>query len=509
MFEKIYACARGLISLGVTAGDIITIQTLTMPQSIILIYAINKIGAVANLIYATATEQEVCNVLIETKSKVYITIDRIVANHKNIINNFPDMQFVVLSVADEMDMITKTIYLCKNRKFSIKGYQTIDWKTLLRGNKHITISDNLKNSKEPAVMVQTGGTTGKPKAVVLSDFNLNAIVCQYNVAGFGYSRQSVFLNPLPIFIAFGLTVCTHVPLVLGMKTVIIVNPHSPSDIANSIRKCKPNYLVLGTAQLNSILSNQKLRKCNLQHIQMLATGGDTVSRAAEMQVNRFLKDHNSNAKLIVGYGMTEMAATVCTNTPNAIKPETIGIPLPKANVKIIDSDTQSELRYNEQGEICINTPSIMQKYFNDIEETNAVLKRHDDGKLWIHTADIGSIDEEGFIHIVGRDKRTVLTYCNNIFHKVYPNVLEEKLENVVGVQAAVVVGVPSATANILIAFIISELDEEEQIRCLNTFLNEKLEVYERPERFVFLDSIPRTTIGKVDYRKLEEMASDK
>lgn len=179
------------------------------------------------------------------------------------------------------------------------------------------------------------------------------------------------------------------------------------------------------------------------------------------------------------------------------------------NIKVVDTETYEELSYNEQGEICIAGPCVMMGYFDSEEETQNVLKTHNDGIVWVHTGDIGSIDEDGFIKITGRIKRMILTWENGVCHKVFPKVIEDSLLKTGVIKSISVVGREKAQwDNELIAFLTLEngAAEEDALAVIEQYALNNFEIYERPVKYIVKDRLPLTTIGKVDYRALEKEA---
>ena len=250
---------------------------------------------------------------------------------------------------------------------------------------------------------------------------------------------------------------------------------------------------------------------NLDFIKVFAVGGDTVTLAFEERANKFLKNHNADTTISVGYGMTEAAATVVTSLPKVSRVGTVGIPLPGTIIKVVEPDTINELPYNHDGEICFSTPTMMLGYYKNEEETNNIIKVHNDGKKYIHSGDIGHIDEDGFVTISGRIKRIIATWGNNAYHKVFPKLIEDMFVEIEGIHEVSIVG--RKITNVfceLIAFVVLDKgnNKENTERLLRNISDEKLDTWERPVEYRFIDALPRTTIGKVNYRELEKEIND-
>lgn len=514
LFNKIDKTASALTEIGVKKGDIVTIQTLTLPQVVYILYALSKIGAVANVIYATANSKEIGDNLQETHSKIFMVMEPIYHELKDKLDNAEIDRVIVLPVQDEMDFVTKKIYSVKSHIKPFKSYgKVLSWKDFyeLGRGKNTTISGK---SEELVVMVYTGGTTGKSKAVMLSNFNINVGALQY--LHLGFERGKTMLCALPPFIAFGITVTLHTPLSFGMKTAICMGADI-TDISSFLKKYKPNYVICGVVHIKNVREAYKNKKIDLSFLNCLSVGGDVLSPKMEETINDFLVKKNAKIQLAQGYAMSETAASTAASTytvDNIVyKRGTIGVPLVYTNVKVIDQDTQQELKYGEIGEICLSGPCTMMGYYNNDGETNNVLRKHDDGELWVHTGDLGNIDEDGFITIVGRIKRIIVTFENGIYHKVFPKLLEDEFMKIEGIQTISIVGkevLSDSNINELIAFVVLEHDVTESaiLEKMHKYENEKLENYEKPCKYIFVDMLPRTTIGKVDYRQLEREANN-
>lgn len=506
MFRKIEQCAKSLTALGVKEGDIVTIQTLAIPQTVVLFYALSKIGAVANLIYVTSTETEVNHLLKHTDSRLYVALDGIYEKFPSVLDGTKVEQVILFSLDTEMDWLTRFVYRLSSRKKQPQyGEKVLSWNAFMELTPN-QYADAPVDAQRPVAMVYTGGTTGTSKAVVLTSHSINSLVFQYEKADMGFARQKIFMDSLPPFIAFGLTVSLHLPLCMGVKSVLIPDP-STENAAKQFLKYKPNYYVAGPAQIEGIFKQPKAKKMNFAFLEILATGGDTLPASREQNINDFLKAHHCTTSVFQGYGMSELAATVCTGKPGVIRFGTVGIPLSDTNAKIIDMESGIELGYGQQGELCIMAPSVMEGYYKDDAETAAILRRHEDDLYWIHTGDIGTIDKDGFLTIVGRIKRMIYTVEGAVYHKVFPKLLEEQFEKLPGVQSAIIVGNSDCAEECsLVAFIVADTNHPVTEAELKVFAAENFESYEQHAEYRFIAELPRTKLSKVDYRALEREA---
>lgn len=504
--NKIKKCAESLSSMGVGKGDIVTIQALTMPQVVILFYALGYLGAVANLLYISADEKEVVDIINNTGSKLYFVIDKVYEKLNKSIENTDIKRIVLLSVGDEADVCTRFILSLKKSKLN-KNEKTILWHEFLNING--SCPEVCCECDLPAAMVYTSGTTGKSKTVVLSHKSINALALQYMKTGIKFIVEEKFMNAIPIFVAYGLVFGVHVPLCEGLNDILVVDPN-PMKIGKTYLKYKPVYFIQGVAGVENVIKNAEIKNIDMSFVKVLGVGGDAVPNAFVEKVNDFLLSHNSNIKLVIGYGMTEVAATVVSSTPLVNKFGTVGIPLPDTNIKIVRESTNEEIGYNRVGEICFNAPTMMIGYYKNDEETNSIIKVHDDGQKWVHSGDLGMIDEDGFVTVQGRIKRMIGIWYDGVYHKVVPQIVEKNILEVEGVDNAVVVGVKiDSSHNKLVSVInTSTHNSDDLINTIKEHNFECLQAWEQPAEYVVMDVIPRNAVGKVDVKKIEEILSD-
>lgn len=507
LFSKIDQTAAALAELGVKKGDIVTIQSLSLPQVIYAVYALSKIGAVANLIYANVGAAEAKANLEETGSRIFIVLEPMYHAMKEELSDTSLDAIIVLGIQDEMPVLTKVGYSVATKSKAVKSEGIVmSWASFYALGKGKN-ADICGHAQDLVIMVYTGGTTGKSKGVMLSNHNMNAGAKQY--LQLGYERHKTLLCVLPPFIAFGLTVTIHMPMSFGVKVALCVSPN-PTQISEFVVKYHPEYIICGTAQAENLVTALEDKSIDLSNLTFFGVGGDALSLALENRVNDFLMKHNSKTRIIQGYAMSETSASSTAAVHTIYKPGTVGIPFVHTTIKIVDPDTEKELPYGESGEICINAPCTMMGYYKHEEETKNVLHVHEDGKTWVHTGDIGVMDEDGFIKIVGRIKRMILTCENDLFHKVFPKLVEDELLKMDVVQSISIVGRPNLkTTNDLIAFVVLRqgATEEQAIKELEEYAANHLESFERPVHYVAMDKLPLTTVGKVDYRKLEQEAA--
>lgn len=506
LIKKIENIAGGMVELGVEKGDVVSIQSLTMPETVILFYAIAYIGAIANFIYISSDEENTKANLKETKSKLLFVVDGIFNDVNRLINGTEVKCAISFGIEESADLVTKFFIKGKKKRQKKKG---LSWKNYVSRN---YCKPDINGSSDDAVaMVYTSGTTGKSKAVVLSHKNLNSLVVQYRKTGMVFTRGEKFMNAIPMFVAYGLVFGVHVPLCLGLTDILVVNPN-PNNLGKEFAKYCPNYLIQGYAGVENIISNKKVQKMDLSFIRVIGVGGDAIPDSFVIKVNDFLKAHNSTLQLVIGYGMTEVAATVVTSTPLVNKIGSVGIPLPDTVVKIVEPETEKELDYDCIGEICFHAPTMMKEYYNQPDETNGIIRKHEDNLLWIHSGDLGRIDVDGFVYMEGRIKRLIGKWHEGVYHKIVPKIIENVIaEEKEIIETSVVKKTLDASHNELVAFVVCKVgaDENTVEEQLKAKMQRMFEPWEQIDEYRFVGALPRNITGKVDYRMLEEACTQK
>lgn len=502
LFSKIDALAYSFNRSGIKKGDCVIVCTLNTPEMVYCTYALNKIGAIVDYEYPTLSAAEMEEAIEATKAKTIILLNLFDEKFHSLNGK---IQKVYISPADSFSPIKKFLFNLKKPELKKKSISTfIDSKAQNASLPKVPV-----NPDDPAIFVHTGGTTGVPKSVVLSNSCFNSISFQYHVSGMTYNRQDTILHCIPPFHAYGFSIGVHMPLTLGMTICMSIKIDSET-ISQLLLKYKPIHFVGSGPHVAGIINNDKIKQMDFSHMRTIAIGGAAIDKNIETDANKFLKDHNASCCLVVGYGMTETCATACTNMNHCCKVGSVGIPLSKVCVKVVDVDSGKELPYNKQGELWISSPGNMKGYFENENETNECIV-YDEGKSWIRSGDLATIDEDGFVTIVGRIKRiftTKETETGYLF-KVYPEYIERIITQNEMVEECVVIPVSDpARVKKPVAHIVVKPGCKEKVKELEVILRklcaDKLPVYARPTAYIFRDTIPHTVIGKVDYKAMEE-----
>ena len=501
--KKTAAALRGA---GVKKGDIITVVSIMTPEIIALFYAADMMGATLNLVDPRYSVEGIREYIEEVDSHLLICLNVVYERCRQAAKRTNVEKVIVLSPADSLPPLMAVGYKLTTPDKNKYASNVIRWKQFIKGGEGQSTAAEPYDPDHACVVVHTGGTTGSPKGVMLTDDCFNGIALQFQAYPKLFHRGQKLMNIMPPFIAYGFACGIHLPLVLGF-TVIIIPNLDPAKLGSLVLKHKPEHMFGVPTHYQQLAADPKLRDKDLSFIINYAAGGDSLSRGAEQTVNDFLAAHGARYPIAKGYGMTEVssAATVAAGLDN--KPGSVGIPMVNTVVAAFEPGTDQELPIGQRGELCISGPCLMKGYYNKPEETAILLRRHPDGRVWAHTGDMGYLDEDGFVYLDSRIKRMIIRHDG---FKVFPSMIENVVSRHPAVHQCSVVGCADkdhTQGRLPFVYIVLKADttakKKQVIRELERMCAEELPEYVQPVAYKFISSMPMTPVGKVDYRQLE------
>ena len=509
--RQIDSAAKAFRSQGIRKGDVVTICMPNTPEAVISFYALNKIGAIASMIHPLSSEQEIKNYLISTNSVMMVMIDLCYEKVAGVIKETDVYKTIIVSAGSSMSIPMKLGYIFtksyKIKKPYFKG-EYLHWKDFIaKGSNYKGRVESECDKDTPAVILHSCGTTGTPKGIVLSNGNFNAEAEQIKMLFTKLEPNDRVLAIMPVFHAFGLGVSIHGVLHIG-ACVDLIPQFDARHFDKLLIQHNPSIIV-GVPTLFEALLNTNNKKLNLSKLKYVVCGGDSLTESLGAKVNDYLKEHNADCKIMQGYGLSEAsgAAILAYGDYNVLG--SIGIPFPGNTVKIVRAHTQDELPYGETGEICISGPTVMMGYFNNEKETNDVLQIHKDNKLWLHTGDMGYIRDDGIVFYQSRLKRMIISSGYN----VYPQQIEAVIESHEAVMKCTVIGIPHKyKVQVAKAIIVLKSGYTESLslkKSIKDLCEKNLSKFSLPYEYEFRKSLPKTLIGKVDFKKLSEEEESK
>ena len=506
--SAIHECARALRAAGIRENDRVTIAMPNSPQAVSMFYAVNMVGAVANMIHPLSAEGEIEFYLNDSKSVAALTLDQFYGKFAAIRKRTPALRtLIIASVKDALKPMLKLGYaLTEGRKIPKlpANGDYITWKKFLENGSAFAGDPRVKRTAgDPAVILYSGGTTGVTKGILLSNLNFNALGAQVLASQRDIQVGVKMLAIMPMFHGFGLGVSVHTMLMHGGRCILVPR-FTPKTYAELLRKHQPNLIAGVPTLYEALLRLDGLEDLDLSCLQGMFSGGDTLPAELKRRIDDFLKAHNATIEVLEGYGTTECVTASCLTPAGHAREGSIGIPFSDTYYKIVRPGTQEEVPYGTEGEICLAGPTVMLEYVNHPEETANTLQRHADGLTWVHTGDLGVMDADGFIYFRQRIKRMIVTSGYN----VYPSQIENILDQHEHVHMSCVIGIkdPYKMQRVK-AFIVLKpgVKPSEQVKQeILAYCKKNIAKYAMPYDIEFRDDLPKTLVGKVAYRILEE-----
>ncbi|MBR3768237.1 MAG: acyl--CoA ligase [Clostridia bacterium] len=516
MIEQIELVAQSLLANNIKKGDYVSIVSPNMPQALIMVYAVNRIGAIANMIHPLLSSAEIKDFVERVDSAAILTPDIVYPKFTQI--NFDTSRkplMIVARVADALPFYAKPVYAIKNKQkpeFN-SSHNVIYWNDFLKQGKarEKALPPDDGKGDDIAAILYSGGTTGIPKGVMIHNRAFNAMAVQAEEIKRDNTKDAAgkkALAVMPVFHGFGLAMCMHVMLYFGMH-VFLVPKFDFKVCADLIFKKKINHVYAVPALFEALSRTVDIEKKDLSFIEMIAFSGDKCSEKLLNRMNYYLKKGGSSEQMTEAYGLTECLSAACISPFFAHKKGSTGLPLPGNEIKICKVGTKEELPRGEDGEICITGPTQMKGYYKNEIETNLALQEHDDGKKWLHTGDIGYMDEDGYLYYRQRHCKMIITSGYN----VYPTQIEEVINECNGVVLSCVVGIPDRTLGQRIIAVVQPVSMDADLDELRKKIFEKCKNnvadFAIPKEIVFRDVLPKTVMGKVNFKALEKEMSNK
>ena len=509
--QRIEAAAKGLYHMGIRKGDKVTICMANSPQALDCFYALNRIGAIPNMIHPLSAAGEIAFYLNFSKSKAILTLaqfyDKVASVRAQLEN---PTRILIARIADELPMPLSLLYpVTKGGKAdkAPAGKDYTLWYDMVKAGKNTSLPADTGKAGDCGAILYSGGTTGTTKGIMLSNLNFNALGLQTIAAsGFGSVAGMKMLSVMPVFHGFGLGIGIHTALI-GGATCILIPQFNVKTYAQTLIKQKPNLIPGVPTLFEALLRSEDLKDADLSFLKGIFSGGDSLSPELKKKVDAFLKAHNCTEQIREGYGTTECVTASCLTPKDYARSGSIGVPFPDVYYKIVVPGTTEEADPNTEGEICVSGPTVMLGYMDNPEETANTLRQHGDGRIWLHTGDLGHMDEDGFVYFRQRLKRMIITSGYN----VYPSQLENIFDSHEKVLLSCVIGIKDEYRGQKIkAYVVpmpgveptEELKKELLDHCAG-----QVAAYAKPRELEFRTELPKTLVGKVAYRVLEEEAN--
>lgn len=505
--NKIEVLGKAYKSIGIDEGDMVTVCMPNTPQGVDTFYALNRIGAVPAMIHPLSAVGEIAFYINSTHSKAVLVVDLFYEKVLEALKQVKHpVKVVVAHIKDELPFPLNMLYPLTVKKkpapLPKDNKNVIDWSDFISGGKKVKLSDKFPKAEDTAVILFSGGTTGTSKGIRLTNLNMNALAAQV-AANAGFTMEGLrMFSVMPLFHGFGLGVGIHTAL-MASGTCIIIPQFTIKTYARDVKKYKPNVIV-GVPTLYEALLRSEGFDFDLSFLRGMFCGGDSLSVELKKKVDKFLKDHNATIQVREGYGTTECVTASCLTPYDTYREGSIGIPLSDTYYSIVNPNNDSELPYGEEGEICICGPTVMKGYLNNAEETASTLRRHEDGNLWLHTGDLGYMDEDGFVYYKQRMKRLIIVSGIN----VYPSQVENAIDAHPDVLLSCAVGIPDPyKMHVVKAFVVLRQGVEPSDKIKEEIIEnckKNVSRYGVPREIEFRTELPKTLVGKVAYRVLEE-----
>jgi long-chain acyl-CoA synthetase len=496
--HDIDTCANALASTGLKQGDCMTISMPTSPQGVICFYAANKLGVVASMIHPLSTTKEITFYLNISKSRCALTMEEHYGKFKEVKGGTKLKTLILTNSADGFPDTDKK---------SLPGHTDtmVRWWKNLMADPHPEAPKSTMGTDELAAILYSGGTTGVPKGIMLSNYNFitqGKMCAELRKKPHGGEPMSMIAS-MPIFHGYGLGIGCNAMFMSGGKS-ILVPQFTPDLISELVEKKRPTTISGVPTFYDALIRNSIFQNADLSCLKIATCGADTLPRTVKESFDTLVAKQGGTVKLVEGYGLTESVTGIMVTPPDHYREGSVGIPYPDMLAKIVKIDTIQEVPVGKEGELCLHGPAVMMGYLEQPEETAKTLKRHADGKVWLHTGDIFTMSEEGFFYFKLRYKRMIKSSGMN----VYPAQVEAILYQHPDVRDACVIGIPDAAQIERVkAFVVLKdpgKASPEMEKTLIGHCREHLIKWSCPRDIEFRNALPLTMVGKIAYTVLQQ-----
>ncbi len=505
--KNIDETANAFAAAGVKQGDIVSFLSVATPETIYCVYALNKLGATANTIDPRMDIESIRRAVVESESKIFVVMNVVYEKIAPIVDDLKQDLIVTVSASQSLPFIKRVAMNLKVKTNIPYSKNIVTYNTFLEGGKGTTAVEAPYVGDAVFSIPYTGGTTGFAKGVMITNDGANSTAHNFKYSGLYYEQGETFLDIIPIFTSYGMCCGMHMPLSIGL-VLIPIPKFDLSQYGKLYKTYKPNHSVSTPAFYEALMRSKELQNMDLSFLKCLGSGGDTMNKGLEKKLGEFTKSHGMRYRISQGYGLSESSAAVSFCVNDIYKSGSVGIPSITINIGIFDEESGKELGFNEIGEVCVSGPSLMKGYYKRPEETANVLRKHeDDGITWLHTGDLGYVDEDGFLFIIGRIKRMITRFDG---HKVFPVNIESLVarhKEVINCSAVGVADMDRTQGHYPVVFVeFADYVDNKEDFCKKIFkeCNALLEERGRPVAVVTIDKIPLTGSGKNDFRTLEK-----
>lgn len=493
LFEMIDKTAASLHKMGTCKGKIVLTMLPVLPHESFLFYGVDAVGAAMCQLPPQAITEDVCNAIKKYESEIFFVFDYLLT---------PEMEQVIYENTELKNIVVINFELLRNR-----DEKTISWEGFLQEGESVVLPKINRTPKDLLFLASTGGSTGAPKSVMINDDCFNMAVHQYLNSEIDYKTKDRWIRLWPLFSVSASVANHHLPLCMGMHCILRQFPIDMSKFDQMIIAEKPHHLILIPQLLDVLEESELIKTEDLNYIKTAGCGGLGLTRQFEEKMNLFYKEHNINTFIGYGWGCTESATSgsMRSNFENA-RIGSAGAPMVNVIVSVFDPNDGTEKKYGEEGELCINSPTIMMGYYKDEELTHKVIREHTDGSVWLHTGDLGTIDCDGIVTVKGRMTRMLFVFP---VAKIYPQSLESAISKVDGVREVAICGMTDREHDgfqIPVCFIVPEkgYTSERIISSVEAYCEEAFPEHARPKKIYIKAEMPLTKVGKPDIRALEE-----